>query len=133
MSSSKINPKGIICFTVHKANPLPDFIGKDMWVVQFSRKNLEDPNSEPIGLHFYNGNRQYLWRDKVWIEYTIFWKGVRAKIQEVQQTCKNTRLYNQYQEVLDDLSACSMSSIYPIPGETQDPNTHFMRLLRLSQ
>jgi hypothetical protein len=61
---------GVVQYTNINLSEL-GFVGiaePDVCFILFTIRNLEDPNTEPIGLFYTGGTRRYIWRDKYWGE-----------------------------------------------------------------
>lgn len=41
------------------------------FLVEFCDRDIEDPNSDPIGVYYYNGSRRFIWKDRFWSEVNI--------------------------------------------------------------
>lgn len=50
---------------------LPKSFRNNLYIVEFSNGNLEDPKSEPIGVYYKWGTRVFVWRDALFGEYNL--------------------------------------------------------------
>ncbi len=58
-----------------------------LYMIEFTVQNLENPQSDPIGVYFYAGIRRYVWRDKFWSDYEIPVRCFMNKIAEKLRDC----------------------------------------------
>ncbi len=80
-------------------------VGSPIYIVSFTVRNLAHPNAEPLGCYARHGNRQYLWRERVWGELDMTSSLIRHRIAERLKTaCANS---NDLRRVLDFLNSYS--------------------------
>ena len=74
---------------------LPRTYGSYVYLVEFGKKNLEIPDSDPLCMYYYAGVRKFIWRNQYWNEVILDWCELYKKIVEIDD-CELSRLWNHY-------------------------------------
>jgi hypothetical protein len=80
------------------------------YLVEFTVKNLENPNTDPIGAYFYAGIRRYLWRDKFWAEYEAPVSLLTEKVATKLRDCRDHEEAITLRRLLDLLKSYGRST-----------------------
>lgn len=72
-------------------------------VVCFTVRDLENPDTVPIGLFYQNGSRRYVWRDKFWADLDIPCSPLMAAVATKLKNTKDVDKAIELRRVLDIL------------------------------
>lgn len=53
-----------------------------LYLLQFTTRDLANPDADPIAMYFYAGMRRYVWQDKFWSEFEVHAAPLLKKVTE---------------------------------------------------
>ncbi len=106
-------------FGVLKFEVINDPIG--LCIIGFATRNLASPTTDPIGLYYVHGDRRYMWRDRVWAEYDLPYRDLRASVSEQIRNSRDPKETAGYLRLMDAINCYQFSSAPTVNDVVDNP------------